>query len=87
MPALELGRLRIDVVPCGEFRLDGGAMFGQVPKVRWQTFVPADAKNRIVMGTSVLTPTFRYHPSIVAQAFGTLGSDPPNITFSPAPSR
>jgi alkanesulfonate monooxygenase SsuD/methylene tetrahydromethanopterin reductase-like flavin-dependent oxidoreductase (luciferase family) len=29
---------------------------------------------RIVMGTSVLTPTFRYHPSVVAQAFGTLGS-------------
>ena len=29
---------------------------------------------RLVMGTSVLTPTFRYHPSIVAQAFGTLGS-------------
>ncbi len=29
---------------------------------------------RITMGTSVLTPTFRYHPSVVAQAFGTLGS-------------
>jgi coenzyme F420-dependent glucose-6-phosphate dehydrogenase len=29
---------------------------------------------RVVIGTSVLTPTFRYHPSIVAQAFGTLGS-------------
>ena len=28
---------------------------------------------KIVMGTSVLTPTFRYHPSIVAQVFGTLG--------------
>ena len=28
---------------------------------------------RIVMGTSVLTPTFRYHASIVAHAFGTLG--------------
>jgi coenzyme F420-dependent glucose-6-phosphate dehydrogenase len=28
---------------------------------------------RVVMGTSVLTPTFRYHPSIVAQAFATLG--------------
>src|SRR5579864_4974739 len=28
---------------------------------------------RIVMGTSVLTPSFRYHPSIVAQAFATLG--------------
>ena len=27
----------------------------------------------IIMGTSVLTPTFRYHPGVVAQAFGTLG--------------
>ncbi|MDB6083228.1 MAG: 5,10-methylenetetrahydromethanopterin reductase [Gammaproteobacteria bacterium] len=30
--------------------------------------------SRIVMGTSVLTPSFRYHPSVVAQAFGTLGA-------------
>lgn len=29
--------------------------------------------SRIMIGTSVLTPTFRYHPSVVAQAFGTLG--------------
>ncbi|HUB13241.1 MAG TPA: glucose-6-phosphate dehydrogenase (coenzyme-F420) [Acetobacteraceae bacterium] len=33
---------------------------------------------RIAIGTSVLTPTFRYHPSIVAQVFGTLGSLFPN---------
>src|SRR6202008_459771 len=32
------------------------------------------ATRRVVMGTSVLTPTFRYHPSVVAQAFGTLGA-------------
>ncbi len=30
--------------------------------------------SRILMGTSVLTPTFRYHPSVVAQAFATLGA-------------
>ena len=30
--------------------------------------------SRVAIGTSVLTPTFRYHPSIVAQAFGTLGA-------------
>lgn len=29
---------------------------------------------RVALGTSVNTPTFRYHPAIVAQAFGTLGS-------------
>src|ERR1700716_1861914 len=29
---------------------------------------------RFSLGTSVVTPTFRYHPAVVAQAFGTLGS-------------
>jgi len=28
---------------------------------------------RVVLGTSVLTPTFRYHPAVLAQVFGTLG--------------
>jgi coenzyme F420-dependent glucose-6-phosphate dehydrogenase len=28
---------------------------------------------RIIVGTSVLTPTFRYHPGVVAQSFATLG--------------
>jgi coenzyme F420-dependent glucose-6-phosphate dehydrogenase len=31
------------------------------------------ATERATLATSVLTPTMRYHPSIVAQAFGTLG--------------
>jgi coenzyme F420-dependent glucose-6-phosphate dehydrogenase len=30
--------------------------------------------SRITIGTSVVTPTFRYHPSVVAQAMGTLGA-------------
>jgi coenzyme F420-dependent glucose-6-phosphate dehydrogenase len=29
--------------------------------------------SRIIIGTSVTTPTFRYHPAVVAQAFGTFG--------------
>jgi coenzyme F420-dependent glucose-6-phosphate dehydrogenase len=33
------------------------------------------------LGTSVVTPTFRYHPSIVAQAMGTLGSLYPSRVF------
>jgi coenzyme F420-dependent glucose-6-phosphate dehydrogenase len=28
---------------------------------------------RIIVGTSVLTPTFRYHPGVIAQSFATLG--------------
>jgi coenzyme F420-dependent glucose-6-phosphate dehydrogenase len=34
--------------------------------------------SRVQLGTSVLTPTFRYNPAIIAQAFGTLASLYPN---------
>ncbi len=36
---------------------------------------------RVMLGTSVVTPTFRYHPSIVAQAMGTLGAMYPDRVF------
>jgi coenzyme F420-dependent glucose-6-phosphate dehydrogenase len=39
------------------------------------------ATERVVLGTSVLTPTLRYHPSIVAQAFATLGCLAPGRVF------
>src|SRR5436309_390062 len=29
--------------------------------------------SRVALGTSVLAPSFRYHPAVVAQAFATLG--------------
>lgn len=32
-----------------------------------------ECTSRVLLGTSVNTPTFRYHPALVAQAFGTLG--------------
>ena len=47
---------------------------GHAPNsIAWLGALGASTK-RVIMGTSVATPTFRYHPSIVAQAFGTLGS-------------
>lgn len=46
---------------------------GHAPfSLAWLGAVGASTR-RIVLGTSVLTPTFRYQPSIVAQAFATLG--------------
>ncbi len=47
---------------------------GQAPfSLSWMGALGART-SRIVMGTSVLTPTFRYHPSVVAHAFATLGT-------------
>jgi glyoxylase-like metal-dependent hydrolase (beta-lactamase superfamily II) len=48
---IDLGRLRVDVLSDGEFRLDGGAMFGMVPRERWETWCPPDERNRIRLGT------------------------------------
>jgi coenzyme F420-dependent glucose-6-phosphate dehydrogenase len=39
------------------------------------------ATERVTIGTSVLTPTMRYHPSIVAQAFATLACLSPGRVF------
>ena len=51
---MELGSLRLHLLSDGEFRLDGGAMFGVVPKPLWEKEKPADARNRIRMATNCL---------------------------------
>jgi len=50
----ELGSLRIHAIQAGGQRLDGGAMFGVVPKVLWQRKIEADERNRIQMGMRCL---------------------------------
>jgi glyoxylase-like metal-dependent hydrolase (beta-lactamase superfamily II) len=51
---MRLGRLRLDIVPDARFRLDGGAMFGVVPKALWEKRFPADEKNRVGLATNCL---------------------------------
>lgn len=51
------------------WRHDGGHAPSALP---WLGTLGASTE-RVIIGTSVLTPTFRYHPAVVAQAFATLG--------------
>jgi coenzyme F420-dependent glucose-6-phosphate dehydrogenase len=51
------------------WRHDGGHAPAALP---WLGALAAST-SRVLIGTSVLTPTFRYHPAVVAQAFATLG--------------
>ena len=46
--------MKLHVIECGNFKLDGGAMFGVVPKNIWQKTNPADAQNRIEIATRSL---------------------------------
>ena len=54
VPSLPIGPYRVHFLSGGRFRLDGGAMFGVIPKVLWNRVAPADEKNRIQMGMNCL---------------------------------
>jgi glyoxylase-like metal-dependent hydrolase (beta-lactamase superfamily II) len=49
-----LGALRINAIQAGGQRLDGGAMFGVVPKPLWERRIPPDERNRIQLGMRCL---------------------------------
>lgn len=50
----QLGAFRIHAIEAGLQRLDGGAMFGVVPKPLWERRIPADERNRIPLGLRCL---------------------------------
>lgn len=51
---MKLGQFEIDIVSDGTFWLDGGAMFGIVPKPLWEKLVEPDERNRIELGMNSL---------------------------------
>jgi glyoxylase-like metal-dependent hydrolase (beta-lactamase superfamily II) len=51
---MRIGRFQVDIFSDGIFRLDGGAMFGVVPKVLWEKVKPADHLNRVAMDMNCL---------------------------------
>ncbi len=51
---MKLGDYELTYISDGTFLLDGGAMFGVVPKALWQKKTPADGKNRITLGLNSL---------------------------------
>jgi glyoxylase-like metal-dependent hydrolase (beta-lactamase superfamily II) len=46
---MQFGDYRVEIIPDTEFRLDGGAMFGVVPRNLWSRVCPPDEQNRIRM--------------------------------------
>lgn len=52
--SLQIGSIKVTGLRDGFFYLDGGAMFGVVPKVLWEKLMPADEKNRIKLGLNSL---------------------------------
>ncbi len=48
---MKIGKYKLSIIESGSFGLDGGAMFGIIPKVLWQRTNPPDEANRVKLST------------------------------------
>lgn len=51
---IHVGRFDVETLSDGTFRLDGGAMYGVVPRVLWERQSPPDERNRILLAFGCL---------------------------------
>jgi glyoxylase-like metal-dependent hydrolase (beta-lactamase superfamily II) len=65
-----VGRWRVHAIQAGSLRLDGGAMFGVVPKTLWERRIPADDRNRIPMGMRCLLVEHDVGPVLIDTGAG-----------------
>jgi glyoxylase-like metal-dependent hydrolase (beta-lactamase superfamily II) len=66
----QLGRWRIHAIQAGGQKLDGGAMFGVVPKNLWERRIPADDRNRIQLGMRCLLIEHEIGPILIDTGAG-----------------
>jgi glyoxylase-like metal-dependent hydrolase (beta-lactamase superfamily II) len=48
---MQIGKYKLKTIQSGNFRLDGGAMFGIIPKPLWEKTNPPDELNRVTLST------------------------------------
>src|ERR1700743_2763737 len=66
----QLGALRVHAIQAGGQKLDGGAMFGVVPKTLWERRIPADERNRIQLGMRCLLIEHAMGPVLIDTGAG-----------------
>ncbi len=67
---MRIGPYEIRLLETGRFWLDGGAMFGVVPKTLWSKVKPSDEKNRIEMSMKILLILFEDRKILVDAGAG-----------------
>jgi len=70
-----LGNFEITICTDGTYRLDGGAMFGVVPKTLWQKRMPADANNTILLGLNTAVVRTGSHTVVIETGIGNKQSE------------
>ena len=72
---MRIGQYELHSIETGRFALDGGAMFGIVPKTLWNKLNPADDENRIEMALRSLLIMDDKHKILVDTGIGTKFSE------------
>jgi len=67
---LDLGDFEITLCTDGTYLLDGGAMFGVVPKTLWSKRTPADDLNRILLGLNTTIVRTGKHTVLIETGIG-----------------
>jgi len=78
----KLDNLEVAVVSGGRMRIDGGAMFGVVPRAVWARAVPPDEAHRIQLDTNCLLIRAGDRCAIVDTGYGSKGSDRDRRNFA-----
>ena len=68
---MNIGEYRLYSIETSEFSLDGGAMFGIIPKVLWEKKAPSDSLNRIEMVTRSLLLVSESHKILIDTGNGS----------------
>ena len=84
-----LGDFELTVITDGLYYLDGGAMFGVVPKPLWEKKLPADAQNRLHVAMNSLAIRTGDHTILIDTGAGNKlpGEDAPHLRHRRAPAR
>ena len=77
-----LGDFELTVITDGLYYLDGGAMFGVVPKPLWQKKLPADDRNRLHVGMNSLAIRTADHTILIDTGAGNKLPDKTRAVFS-----
>jgi glyoxylase-like metal-dependent hydrolase (beta-lactamase superfamily II) len=65
-----VGDFELTVLSDGHYFLDGGAMFGVVPKLLWEKRAPADEQNRILLGLNTVIVRTSQHTVAIETGIG-----------------
>ncbi|MCX6149128.1 MAG: MBL fold metallo-hydrolase [Ignavibacteriales bacterium] len=79
---MKIGKYKIQLIETGTFALDGGAMFGIIPKPLWEKNNPADNANRVSLTARCLLLSYEKKNILIDTGFGNKWDEKSNSIYN-----